>query len=98
MYIEVTQGAFRDAFQRAGYGNNFSYDGLTALYEYMQEYEESTGEKIELDVVALACEWGEYSDLEEFNKEHSTEHESIEELEQETQVLQAMNSILVAAY
>jgi len=32
---------------------NFSYEGLEILFEYLEELEESTGEEIELDVIAL---------------------------------------------
>ena len=32
--------------------NNFSYEGLGALYAYLEELSEDTGEDIELDVIA----------------------------------------------
>ena len=31
-----------------------------ALVEYIEQWEEESGEEIELDVVALRCEWAEY--------------------------------------
>jgi hypothetical protein len=46
--------------------NNFSYDGLIALWEMLEEYEEGTGEEIEFDGIALCCEYSEYEDMEEF--------------------------------
>ncbi len=57
---------FRDAFHKAGRGNQFTYDGLTALFEYIEEYEEGTGDEIELDVIALCCEFTEYESIGEF--------------------------------
>ena len=39
---------------------NFSYNGLKALYEYFEQYEEDTGAEIELDVIAICCEYTEY--------------------------------------
>ena len=39
---------------------NFSYDGLNALYDYFWEYEEEVWEKIELDVIGICCEYDEY--------------------------------------
>jgi hypothetical protein len=44
---------FRDEFERMGCKNQFSYKGLNALFEYLEEYEESTGEEIDFDVIAL---------------------------------------------
>lgn len=40
--------------------NNFSYEGKRALFDYLEEYEESTGETVECDIIALCCEWTEY--------------------------------------
>lgn len=45
--------------------NGFSYEGCRALAEYLEQYAEDNGEPMELDIVALRCEWAE-SDLEEF--------------------------------
>jgi hypothetical protein len=52
--------------------NNFSYDGLKLLFNYLEEYEEDTGEQIELDVIALCCDFVE-SSLEEINSNYSHE-------------------------
>lgn len=40
--------------------NQFSYEGKKALFEYLEQYEEDTGEEIELDTIALCCEYTEY--------------------------------------
>jgi hypothetical protein len=53
--------------------NNFSYEGLTQLFEYLEEYEDSTGEQIEFDPIALCCEYTEWEDLEEFWKNYDKE-------------------------
>lgn len=61
MNKNVSEYTFRDAFTGSDtYKHNFTYEGLTALYEYLTEYEESTGEEIEFDMVALCCEYSEY--------------------------------------
>ena len=52
---------FRDAFKRYGRGEQFSYEGLELIFDYIEEYEQSTGEQVEFDVVALCCEWCEQS-------------------------------------
>ena len=60
---------FEDAFRRIRPGD-FSYSGLQALFEYLEQYEEDTGEVIELDVIALCCDYTEYKNLDEYINEH----------------------------
>ena len=40
---------------------NWSYEGATALVEWLEELEDSSGEPIEFDPVALRCEFSEYT-------------------------------------
>ena len=40
---------------------NWSYNGARALAEYLEAIEEDTGEEMEFDVVALRCDFTEYS-------------------------------------
>lgn len=58
-----TASQFRDAFHRANRADQFSYEGLGLLFDYL----ESIGEDIELDVIALCCDFAEqhYSDIAE---------------------------------
>jgi hypothetical protein len=64
---------------------NFTYEGRKALYAYFEEYEESTGEEIELDVIAICCEYNEehLSDI----KKNYTDIESLDDLRDQTQVV-----------
>ena len=39
----------------------WTYHGARALVEHLEELEEETGEPIELDVVAIRCDYSEYS-------------------------------------
>lgn len=52
---------FRDAFNAHDRLGQFSREGLRVLFEYLTEYEDSTGEEIELDVIALCCDYYEDS-------------------------------------
>ena len=58
MYQTVNFNMFHDAF-KAVRPDNFSYEGLKALFEYLEQYEEGTDSSIELDVIALCCEFSE---------------------------------------
>ncbi len=62
---------FREAFRNMNRTENFSYAGLEALFNFLEEYEDNTGEEIELDVIALCCEFSEYASLEEFNSQYT---------------------------
>tara|TARA_R100001369_G_scaffold63313_1_gene90301 strand:+ start:325 stop:624 length:300 start_codon:yes stop_codon:yes gene_type:complete len=53
--------------------NNFSRTGQVALFNYLEEYEESTGKQIEFDPIALCCEYNEYDNLDEFHQNYDKE-------------------------
>ena len=86
MIQTINEYQFADAFNKIR-PDNFTYRGLIALYNYFEQYEEDTGEQIELDVIALCCEYNEYEDLAEFQEDYSEDYESIEDIERETQVI-----------
>ena len=52
---------FREAFRLAGRSDQFSYDGLEVLFDYLEQLSVDIGEPIELDVVALCCDYYESS-------------------------------------
>jgi len=64
MYIRVSEYDFTEAFRRIR-PNSFSYEGLKALFAYLEDFEEDTGQQIEFDVIALCCEFTEYDSEEE---------------------------------
>ena len=78
---------FERAFKNMGRGEQFSYEGLQALYLYLEEYEEDTGEEINLDVIALCCEYAEYDSLKEFQANYGEEYESIEDISDATALI-----------
>lgn len=69
---------FRDAFRIRP--DNFSYDGLGALYDFLEEVDPD----YELDVIALCCDYSE-DDIEEVLKNYDIE--SIEDLRAETMIV-----------
>jgi hypothetical protein len=48
---------FHDAFRTMNRLENFTYEARNALFEYLEQLEEDTGVEIELDVIALCCEY-----------------------------------------
>jgi len=71
MKTTVSQTDFVDAFTRVR-PSNFSYEGLIALYDYLENFEEDTDKEIELDVISFCCDYTEYENLEEYKKSYSS--------------------------
>lgn len=66
MKQEISLNGFMDEFRDSQYKNNFSYDGLHSLYDYLTDLEEDTGTDIDFDLVAICCDYREYQDIKEF--------------------------------
>lgn len=62
----VSLNEFRDAFHEMDRGDQFSYKGLEALFNELEEYNESTDTPFELDVIALCCDYTEVEDADDF--------------------------------
>lgn len=103
---------FCDSFSDA-YKNNFSYDGKRALFDYLEQYEEDSGEEIEIDTVALCCGFSEhssaleaakeYSDFEEsfskdYEDEENLEEQALEYLREHTLVIEFDSGIIIQAF
>lgn len=87
---------FVTAFKRMGRGEQFSYGGLKALFEYLEDVYEGD---YDLNVIALCCEWNEYCDVVDINMDYGQDFEDFDEakewLEDYTVVLDASAGTLV---
>ena len=92
--------AFERAFEQCGRGNQFTKQGLKALFEYIEEYEQDCGEEIELDVIALYCEFVEYEDMDEFHGDYDKEeYPNLGTLRDYTDVIEIdEDSFIIAAF
>ena len=82
----ISFSEFADSFT-GSYENNFSYEGKRALFDYLEDYEENIdGEEMELDPIAFCCEYTEYENLVELQKNY-TDIKSMEDLENNTVVI-----------
>jgi hypothetical protein len=59
MKTTVSRYDFERAFVDADRKDNFSYEALGLLFDYFEELEADLGEEIELDVIAICCEYSE---------------------------------------
>ena len=98
MKQDITKSGFMDRFRDMGRGDQFSYDGLSALYDYLVDLEEQCDMEIELDVIALCCEYTEYENLEELQRDYS-DIENMEDLENHTTVIKVdSDSFIIQQY
>lgn len=73
-------------FKECGRENHFSYEGFNALYDYLNEISEEAGEDFKVDVIALCCDFTEYSGWDElynnYSYSYNNKSETFKELEE----------------
>ena len=70
MKIEITTSQAVDILLNDEYAN-WSRGAALALIEYYESIENECGEPIDLDIVAIRCDWTEYSNIKEASKAYS---------------------------
>ena len=93
MYIQVTKSIFIEAF-KAIRPENFSYDALGAMFDYFDDF--GSDVDVELDVIAICCDFSEYTSLVDYNEQHGTAYESLDELQQNCSVIEIDGEWFVA--
>ena len=92
----ISLSDFRDSFARMD-RTNFSYDGLEVLFDYLEELESDTGEELELDVIALCCDFQE-SDYESIASDYYIDLSDCEDDEEKIEAVReylSENTLLV---
>lgn len=87
---KVSFNDFLEEFKKYGREDQFTYEGKKALYEYLEGLNEDIREPIVLDVIAIACDYIEYSSIDEFNDDYSYsigDIDSIDDIEYYTTVI-----------
>lgn len=111
MKITVTESMFIEQFKRVR-PENFSKAALEALFAHFQNMECDQGEEMELDVIAICCDFTEYDSALEaaeaygFEPKHSederadtSERDALEFLQDNTTVLDlGTNGVVVLNY
>jgi len=62
----VTFSDFVEEFRNYGREDQFSHEGKKALFDYLNDLSEDTGEHIELDIIGICCDFTEYNSLKDF--------------------------------
>lgn len=99
MKESVNFNRFVDAFREHDRQGQFTYQGKRALFDYLESMEESGEPETELDVIAFCCEFTEYANLEELQKDY-TDIESMDDLENQTSVIkiEGTEGFIIVAY
>lgn len=79
---------------KMGRDKNFGYNGWQAIGDYLESLSDDLGENVEIDIIAICCEYSMAENAEEFYMEHQHLHgvdlptmEEWEELEEEEKLL-----------
>ena len=72
---------FRDQFHRCGRGNQFSYEAIGLIFDYLND----CGSDVELDVVGVCCEFAEES-WDQITTNYSFDIDSLEDLEESEKI------------
>lgn len=68
----------------------YTYEAYEALFDLFEDTYCDTN--WEMDVIAICSEFTEYENIEAYNEDHGTEYESVDELSNDTLVLQGYSS------
>lgn len=69
MKQSINFSQFVDAFRAHDRYDSFGYAGLRVIFDYLEDYEDQTGEEVELDVIAICCDYI-MMDIEDIVKEY----------------------------
>ena len=101
----VTEFQFIEAFRHAGRESQFSVNARRALFAHFEQFEEDTDTEIELDPIAICCEWAEYpSALKAANdfgfkgNELDTEEAALDWLYEQTQVVPFEGGLVIQQF
>ena len=81
----LTRFRFVDEFQKIR-PDNFSYEGLHALFDYFDNLSHDIRQPIEFDPIAICCDFREYESFKQFQEEYP-DIEDVEDLERHTTVI-----------
>lgn len=90
MITTINLNDFRQAFHNMDRTNQFSYEGLEVLFDWFEDLEASQEQSIELDVIAICCDYSEAS-VKEIIDTYSIDIDGVEADEVDEFVLDYLN-------
>ena len=86
MIKQVHEYEFIDSLTKDEYAN-FSYNGASALYDYLTDLEYDMDQEIEFDRVAIRCDYSEYKTLDKILNQYDNIN-NLDELRDNTTVIE----------
>ena len=101
----ITEWDFINAFDKMDRSENFSVAGRKALFSWFTELEADSGVEMELDPIAVCCEYSEYADINELKQDYAVpedcedDDEALEYFREQTMVIELDNGgLIIQAY
>jgi len=101
----VTEYQFIESFRHAGRETQFSVPARRALFAHLEDYEKETCFELELDPIALCCEWAEYPSALHAAKDSgfqegidSRDESALEWLQNRTQVIEFDGGLVIQQF
>ena len=66
----LTKQDFINEFENSYRKENFSYQGLERLFDYFDQLEKESGCEIEMDIIAICCNYVEFDNINELKKKY----------------------------
>jgi len=92
MKITINNNEFVEMFDKYGRSDNFSRLGRRKLAEYFEQLEEDLGQDVEVDVIAICCD---YSEIEIKDIKHETGCENLKDLQDNTTVIEVDDETII---
>ena len=92
MKVSINNYEFVEMFENAGRGDNFSRLGRRKLAEYFEQLEEDLDTEIDIDVIAICCD---YSEIDIKDIEHETGCKNLDDLCDNTTVIEVDDETII---
>ena len=92
---EINKYQFVDEFNKIR-PDNFSNEGLNALFDWIEEFKQDSFEPYVLDIIELCCDFTEYDSIQQFNEDYGKEFKNFEELEEENLIIKIDDNRFIA--
>ena len=87
MYLNVSEHDFINNSNKYNqHKDNFSYGGKKALYKYLVDLEEDTGVEMEMDWIAICCDYTEWDSKQELLEYY--DEKSLDDMMDKTEVVE----------
>lgn len=91
---KINLDMFIKEFERFNRDGHFTMYGLEKIYNHLEELSEDTGEPIELDVIAICCDFVEYNSISDVMCDYPN-IEDVDDLEYYTHVICAEDNCII---